>query len=59
MTAEGLRLTGLNPFEVREVLQVVEAIQESQRYCLNPFEVREVLQVIAISIIMIFTSQSL
>ena len=34
----------LNPFEVREVLQVEMAVDIILRKCLNPFEVREVLQ---------------
>ena len=36
----------MNPFEVREVLQVYEVIMNLLKYCLNPFEVREVLQAI-------------
>ena len=34
----------LNPFEVREVLQVYEVEDSKYTWCLNPFEVREVLQ---------------
>ena len=36
---------GLNPFEVREVLQERRGTINSTLLCLNPFEVREVLQV--------------
>ena len=35
----------LNPFEVREVLQVFGVVQQKDMISLNPFEVREVLQV--------------
>ena len=35
---------GLNPFEVREVLQGIHAADSLGARCLNPFEVREVLQ---------------
>ena len=35
---------GLNPFEVREVLQAFACNQIHPFTCLNPFEVREVLQ---------------
>ena len=35
---------GLNPFEVREVLQERRGTINSTLLCLNPFEVREVLQ---------------
>ena len=35
----------LNPFEVREVLQVYRNLCNINQMCLNPFEVREVLQV--------------
>ena len=35
---------GLNPFEVREVLQVEKVAQLYACIGLNPFEVREVLQ---------------
>ena len=38
------RAEGLNPFEVREVLQGRELQVVSLLVCLNPFEVREVLQ---------------
>ena len=34
----------LNPFEVREVLQVCSCVMINILVCLNPFEVREVLQ---------------
>ena len=40
-----LALYCLNPFEVREVLQVISGRQISYYPGLNPFEVREVLQV--------------
>ena len=39
-------LTCLNPFEVREVLQVRPKRFRHLHGCLNPFEVREVLQVL-------------
>ena len=39
-----LALYCLNPFEVREVLQVISGRQISYYPGLNPFEVREVLQ---------------
>ena len=34
----------MNPFEVREVLQVKYVTTDENYICLNPFEVREVLQ---------------
>ena len=37
-------MLSLNPFEVREVLQVREWPLTMRTFCLNPFEVREVLQ---------------
>ena len=37
---------GLNPFEVREVLQDLTQFKTTESLRLNPFEVREVLQVI-------------
>ncbi len=40
----GKVLQRLNPFEVREVLQVVMAMALAMAMGLNPFEVREVLQ---------------
>ena len=42
--------TSLNPFEVREVLQVFPFTEESVLLCLNPFEVREVLQALEIQL---------
>ena len=36
--------TGLNPFEVREVLQENKGSRSGSALSLNPFEVREVLQ---------------
>ena len=49
MVTHGRRMDyiGLNPFEVREVLQVSTSSTPSNAKRLNPFEVREVLQVIA------------
>ena len=43
----------LNPFEVREVLQVYEVEDSKYTWCLNPFEVREVLQVKILMILVI------
>ena len=37
--------SSLNPFEVREVLQVGLSSDNANAFSLNPFEVREVLQV--------------
>ena len=39
-----VRVNGLNPFEVREVLQDIEQFKDNVVIRLNPFEVREVLQ---------------
>ena len=46
MVTHGRRMDyiGLNPFEVREVLQVSTSSTPSNAKRLNPFEVREVLQ---------------
>ena len=38
-------IISLNPFEVREVLQVIKLLASWVLVSLNPFEVREVLQV--------------
>ena len=37
-------IISLNPFEVREVLQVIKLLASWVLVSLNPFEVREVLQ---------------
>ena len=50
---------GLNPFEVREVLQVAGSANSAATSRLNPFEVREVLQEYTITNMLPKQSQSL
>ena len=48
-------LKSLNPFEVREVLQVGPVIELLEALGLNPFEVREVLQAAVAGIMSLVT----